>query len=100
MSFELDPNNPDIETSNENVKGVGTYVFETNFPDGATWTSGLTVDIDMQSAYPGDEDQWENLHQFTEKGTKRIDLIEGRKYRVVASEKGPWVRKDFIGRSS
>lgn len=90
MSLVLDPTNTDIETSNENIIGIGTHVFEVNMPAGVAWTSGLTVDIDIQSPYPGDEDQWETLHTFNDKGTWDVNMIRDRKYRAVASVSGPW----------
>ena len=58
MSLILDPDNTDIETTNEKVIGVGTHAFETNMPAGAAWTAGLTVNVDIQSPYPGDADEW------------------------------------------
>ena len=96
MGLVLNPDQTDIETSNENIIGIGLHVFETNMPDGAIWTAGLTVEVAIQSPYPGDEDEWEALHTFTEKGTKSINLIDGRIYRVVASVKGPWVYLNII----
>ena len=56
----------------------------------------LTVDVDIQSPYPGDEDQWETLHTFGEKGTFDVNMVGGRQYRVVASEVGPWVWLNII----
>ena len=91
MSFVIDPNRALIATSNDKIIGVGTHVFETNMPAGATWTAGLTVTVEIQSPYPGDETQWEVLHTFSDKGSFRVDLIEDRTYRVVASSSGPWV---------
>ena len=96
MSLILDPNNPDIETVNDNIKETGTHIFEVNMPRGAAWTSGLTVIVAIQSPYPGDEDQWEDLHTFTSKGTWRNDLIADRVYRVTASEKGPWCYLNLV----
>ena len=91
MSLVLDPNNSEIETSNENIQGDGLYAFEANMPSGATWLSGMTITVDIQPPYPGDESQWETLYTFTEKGSWQSYLISGRKYRIVASEKGAWV---------
>ena len=91
MSLILDPDNTDIETTNENVTGEGLHAFETNMPAGASWTSGLTVKVDIQSPYPGDTDQWETLHTFSDKGSWQTYVVRGRKYRVVASASGPWV---------
>ena len=95
-SLLVDPANPDIQTSNESVIGEGSHVFETNMPDGAVWTSGLTVKVELQSPYPGDSDEWETLHTFCKEGTQRIDLVAGRNYRVVASAVGPWVYLNTI----
>ena len=89
MSLLIDPDKD--QTENENVLGTGEHVFETNMPAGATWTSGLTVKVDIQSPYPGDEDQWETLHTFSSKDSWNVNMISGRIYRVVASAVGPWV---------
>ena len=60
-------------------------------PGGVDWPTGLTIEIEIQSPYPGDEDQYETLHIFTDKGTWQIYLITDRKYRAVSSEIGPWL---------
>lgn len=96
MSLVLDPNNSTFETVNDKIEGTGTFVFEANMPGGVAWTSGLTVTVDIQSPYPGDEDQWETLHTFTEKGTWRVDMFDNRIYRVTASAKGPWVYLNLV----
>ena len=96
MSFVLDPNIPDIELLNDNILGEGENVFEVNMPGGAAWTSGLTVAVDIRSPYPGDEDQWETLHTFTNKGSFKVNMIHGRIYRVVASAKGPWCYLNLV----
>ena len=96
MSLVLDPNNPTIETVNDKIQGEGLYAFETNMPGGVTWTTGLTVEISIQSAYPGDEDEWELLHTFTGKDSFQFYLVDDRFYKVEASVKGPWVKLNLI----
>ena len=96
MSLVLDPANSNMETENENIKGTGEHVFETNMPDGVSWTSGLTVQVDIQSPYPGNEDQWETLHTFSAKGSWNVNMIADRLYRVVASAIGPWVFQNTV----
>ena len=96
MSLVLNPNNPDIETSNENILGTGLHAFETDMPRGATWTAGLTVKVEIQSPFPGDEDQWTTLHTFSSKDSWKVNLIQNRKYRVVASVVGPWVFLNLV----
>ena len=94
MSLVLNPDNDQVE--NENIKGDGEHVFEANMPRGASWTSGLTVKVDLQSPFPGDEDQWETLYTFTAKGSWNVNMISGRKYRVVASSVGPWIELNTV----
>lgn len=100
MSLILDPTNPVVadRTTNDEVIGEGEAIFETNMPAGAAWTSDLTVKIEIQSPYPGDETQWETLYTFTNKGTWSVNMIGGRKYRVVASAVGPWVHLNISKR--
>ena len=76
-------------TENDSVKGEGLHAFESNMPGGASWTSGLTIDIDIRS--PVENDQWETLHTFSDKGSWQTYMISGRVYRVVASTEGAWV---------
>ena len=96
MNLVLDPNNPLIETTNDKITGEGLHAFETNMPAGVTWISGLTVEIDIQSPNPGDEDQWENIHIFSDKGSWQVYLVNDRKYRAVASMKGPWLKLNLL----
>ena len=96
MSLIIDPNNPVIETVNDKIKRTGTYVFETNMPGSASWATGLTVNVDLQSPFPGDEDEWETLHTFSDKGSWRVDMITDRIYRVISSEVGPWVFLNLV----
>ena len=96
MSLVLDPNNSTIETVNDKIIGEGLHAFEANMPGGAAWTSGLTVELSMQSAYPGDEDEWELLYTFSGKGSFQLYLVDDRKYRVLSSASGPWVKLNLL----
>ena len=92
--------NPTETTNATTIIGEGQHVFEANMPGGADWTSGLTIDVDIESAY--EDDVWETLHTFEDKGTWKVYLVYGRSYRVVASAAGAWVAlnvlKDRISR--
>ena len=82
------------EERNDKIeKHEGLHAFEANAPMGADWPTGLTVEIDIQSPIQGEEEYWDNLHTFSEKGTWQTYLVRERVYRVVASEDpaGVWV---------
>ena len=72
--------------------GKGSVVFEAKAPGTDAWPSNVTLKLQKQSPFPGEETVWKDQGEkftFTDEGTlPEYKLIRGQKYRFVSSAAG------------
>lgn len=72
--------------------GEGPVVFEAKAPGTDAWPTGVTLKLQKQSPFEGEEEVWKDqgdAFTFTDEGTlPEYNLIKGQKYRFVSSAAG------------